>query len=88
MVCLGKALVLIGKSDLDYLGIKPLGHRKMLLAGIAEIKMDQPSTASASTETVRSLVLAGAREGRGVWRHMSYRLAFVCPTINKTIIFR
>ena len=52
MVYAGKALVDVDKGDLDYLGIKALGHRKMLLAGIAEIKMDQSSTASTSTETV------------------------------------
>ena len=51
-VCAGAALVDVDKSDLDYIGIKALGHRKMLLAGIAEIKMDQSSAAATSTETV------------------------------------
>ena len=57
MMHAGKALVDVDKGDLDYLGIKALGHRKMLLAGIAEIKMDQSSTASTSTETVCTRVL-------------------------------
>lgn len=50
----GAALVDVDKSDLDYIGIKALGHRKMLLAGIAEIKMDQSSAAATSTETQTS----------------------------------
>ena len=52
MMQAGNVLVGVDKGDLGYLGIKALGHRKMLLAGIAEIKMDQSSTVSASTETV------------------------------------
>jgi len=34
----GEVLLELGKDDLDYMEIKPLGHRKMLLKGVANLR--------------------------------------------------
>jgi hypothetical protein len=39
----GAVLLEMGTEDLDYLGISALGHRKMILAGLAEIRVDKAS---------------------------------------------
>ena len=52
----GAVLVEMGTEDLDYLNIKALGHRKMILGGLAEIRVDKSaatSSASASSQASR-----------------------------------
>ena len=45
----GPLLLEIGLYDLDYLGIKPLGHRKVLLKGLEDLRRKKPLSSSLSS---------------------------------------
>lgn len=75
----GEVLLELGKEDLDYMEIKPLGHRKMLLKGVANLREQAglapigggapaPAPAPASYATGTSTQASGEASGPATTR--------------------